>query len=260
METTKWNYFQYRKSHDYPVFVRFKIQEMNPKFGHLLQEMGFNELTENESKKVSLHKPNTRILTIQEASARLQLHIGGSDTLDQYGLESLSFQGGMPVYTYRRVGIMGVPQERTLWDLAVHPDISQTDQMVGMRIILVRFLSQALSNLGVVAYWGTIKDDTILIMKQLNSFGEAIFIDLSKRTIFSNGGELRLSSQLKIIRKDKEEKSSKVMSREELISFLSVSTCLLSFTGITPSMKKSIYELSSQATASYAGSETAMIL
>ena len=260
MEQTKFNYFQYRKAHGYPVFVRFKQQEKAPKFVHLLNELGFSEMTEIESRKIPLQKANTKILTIQEASPRLQLQINGSDLLDQYGLESISLQGTMPVYTYRKVGMMGVPQKHTLWELALLPDNTQTDHMVGLRIMLVRYVSQALAEQGVISYWGTIKDDTVLVMKQLNSFGEAVFIDMEKRCIFSNGGEIRLSSNLKIIRKDKEVRSSAVMSREELISFLSVSTCLLSFNGITPSMRKAIYELSLKATATYSSIESQPIL
>ncbi len=254
MEATKLSYFQYRKNHGYPVYVRLKQEELNPKYTHLLTELGFNSLTEAESKKIQLQRLHTRVLTIQSASARLQMQITGSDILDKYGPESLSLQQGMPVYTYRKVGVMGLPLSKTLWDLAIHPDISQTDQMVGLRVILVRYLAQSLADLGVLCYWGTVKDDTVIIMKQLTSFGESVLIDLSKRVVFSNGGEMKLGPSLKIIRKDKDSVSSSTMSREDLIGFLSVSTCLLSFSGITPSMKKSIYELSQFASGSYAAS------
>lgn len=255
MEAIKWTYFQYRKSYDYPIYIRFKQDELNPKFSHVLNEMGFNTLTESDSKKISLHRQHTKILTIQEASSRLQQQITGSDLMDKYGPESLSLQMGMPVYTYRKVGVMGLPLTKTLWDLAINPDLSHTDQMVGLRVILVRYLSQALAEQGVICYWGTVKDDAIIVMKQLHSFGEAVLIDVNKRVIFSNGGEMRLGSSVKIIRKDKEVKSAIQMSREDIIGFLSVSTCLLSFNGITHAMKKAIYELSTNTSGSYAVSE-----
>ncbi len=105
----------------------------------------------------------------------------------------------------------------------------------------------------------TVKDETVIVMKQLQSFGEAVLIDVNKRVVFSNGGEMRLGSSLKVLRKDVERPASS-MSREELISFLSVSTCLLSFNGISHSMKKAIYELSAQATGSYAASENTLNL
>lgn len=255
METTKWTYFQYRKNHQYPIYVRFHEEDLKGKFNHLLGEMGFAALTEPESRKIPLQKLHTKILTIQEASARLQRQITGSDLLDKYGSESLSLQMGMPVYTYRKVGVMGLPASRALWDLAVNSELAHTDQMIGLRVILVRFVSQALADLGILCYWGTVKDDTLILMKQNQSFGEAVFIDTSKKMIFSNGGEIKFGQSLKIIRKDKEMNHKVVMSREDLIGYLSVSTCLLSFTGISHSMKKAIYDLSSYASCSYSVNE-----
>lgn len=260
MENITWVYFQFRKAHDYPVFVRLKTSELNTKFTHLLNEMGFGQLNEKESKKIQLQRAHTRMLTIQEASARLQIQINGSDLLDKYGPESLSLQMGVPVYTYRKVGVMGVPNSKTFWDLAISPEISHTDQMVGLRVILVRYLAQALAAQGVLCYWGTVKDDTVIVMKQAQSFGEAVLIDAEKKMIFTNGGEIRLGAKIKLLRKDKEVSHPTSMSREDIISFLSVSTCLLSFNGISHSMKKVIYELSSQVTGSYAVTENQLNL
>lgn len=255
MQNQKWHYFQFRKPHDYPVFLRFKHEELNPKFSHLLSELGFSGLTEVESKKIPLQRAHTRMLTVQLASARIDQQLNGSDALDKYGSEILSIQAGTPVYTYRKVGIMALPTYKTLWDLALHSEISHTDQMIGFRIILVRFISQALAEQGVLCYWGTVKDESVIVMKQAQSFGEAVFIDWNKKVIFSNGGEMKFNSHLKILRKDKESKSSASMSREEVISFLSVSTCLLSFSGITNPMKRAIVEMSAKVTTNYSVSE-----
>jgi len=256
MEVTKWSYFQYRKDHQYPIYIRFKQEEIKSKFTHLLDELGFQVLSEADAKRIPLQKAFTKILTIQEANPRLQQKINTSDSLDKYGHEVLSLQLGLPIYTYRKVGIMGFSLNKTLWDLFINPEITHTEQMVGLRVLFIRFLAHALSDQGILCYWGTVKDDTIIIMKQQQSFGEAVIIDLNKRMVFSNGGEMRLVSSAKIIRKDKEMRSSTYMSREDLIGFLSVNNCLLSFTGMTASMKKAIYELSSMTTATYAIGET----
>ena len=66
---------------------------------------------------------------------------------------------------------------------------------------------------------------------------------------------MKFNSHLKILRKDKESKTSGSMGREEVISFLSVSTCLLSFSGITNSMKRAIVEMSAKVTTNYSVSE-----
>lgn len=251
MEEIKWSYYQYRKGYDYPVYLRIRQDEATPKFLHLLTEMGFGALSEIESRKIPLQRPYTRMLSIQSASSRLQLQINGPDLLDKYGAESLSLQMGMPVYTYRKVGIMGLPHSKTLWELAINSDIFHTDQMVGIRIMLTRFLSQALATEGVLCYWGTVKDGSVIVMKQQDSFGEAIVIDVNRKVIFSNGDMLKISPSLKIIRKDKDAGYNGNMSREDIIGFLSVSTCLLSFQGITGPMKAAIYKLSANVAASY---------
>jgi hypothetical protein len=248
----KWSYFQFRKNLDYPIYLRFRQDELTPKFSHLFKELGFQELEEKESKKISLERPQTKILTVQFASARLNQQLNGTDLLDKYGAESLSIQLGTPVYTYRRVGMMAMPARKPLWDLALNSEISQTDQMIGVRIVLVRFLTSALSEQGVLSYWGTMKDDVVVVMKQAQSFGEAVFIDWNKKVIYSNAGEMKLNSYMKLLRKDKDYSISGQMSREDIISFLSVSTCMLSFQGITPAMKRAIYELSAVSSGSYA--------
>lgn len=259
MQNPKWHYFQFRKVHDYPIYLRFREDELIPKFSHLLTELGFGSLTEAESKKIPLQRSHTRMLTVQFASTRLNQQMNGSD-LDKYGSEVLSIQAGTPVYTYRKVGIMALPISKTLWDLALHSEILHTDQMVGFRVILVRFISQSLAEHGVLGYWGTVQDGSVLIMKQAQSFGEAVFIDWNKKIVFSNAGEMKLNSQLKIVRKDKDHKIAGNMAREEVISFLSVSTSLLSFTGITNPMKRAIIEMSAQVNATYAVTESPLNL
>jgi len=247
----KWIYFQYRRTHQFPVYLRFKSEDLQEKFKHVLNEMGFNLLTSEEAKKISLEKTSTKILTIQSAIPRIQKQIVGSDLLDKSGPEILSLQIGIPIYTYRKVGMMAMPQDRLWWELALSNDIQQTDQMVGLRVILVRYLAHALADFGVLTYWGAFKDDHVVVMKQVNSFGEAVMIDVTKKLIFSNGGEAKLNPGLKIIRKDKEVSSARSMSREDLISFLNVSTCLLQFTGMSQQMRTNAMELSKFSSASY---------
>lgn len=256
MEGIKWNYFQYQKKYDYPVYLRCREDELQSKFSHLFGELGFSQLTDDEAKKISLQKAQTKILTIQGAGPRSMQFINGSDLLDKYGSESISLQLGTLIYTYRKVGSMSLPYSKTLWDLALSPEITVNEQMIGLRVMLVRFITYALSERGVLSYWGTVKDNTIFMMKQIQSFGEAVFIDLEKKVAFSNGGEMKLSSNVKIIRKDKEMRNSFYMSREDLIGFLSVNTCLMSFNGITAAMKKNVYNLSLICTGVYSVSET----
>lgn len=253
--SNQWVYFQYRKVHGYSVYLRFHAGELNGKFLHLFQELGFSELSVKEVKKVSLQDPQSRILSIQLASSRLQQQITSSESLDLFGPEKLSLQLDTPIYTYRNVGILGMHPRKVLWELAISHDLAQTDHMVGLRVMLVRFLAQALSSQGVLCYWGTIKDDSVIIMKQSQSFGEAVVIDVKKNLLFSNGGESKVNSNFRILRRDNDRGATGVMKREELISFLSVSNCLLSFFGMPISMKQAVVELSSKMSGHFSSNE-----
>jgi hypothetical protein len=255
MGPIKWQYFQFRKAHGYQVYLRLKQEDLANRLNHLLHELGFNELSDQEARKLDLTRSGLKMLTVQPAPPALNAVISGPQGLEKFGAEVLSLHQGMPVYIYRQVAWLLAPENKSLWDLALWGDFEQTEQMVALRIVLVRFLSMALSQQGVLSYWGTVKDETLIIMKQSHSFGEAVLIDWSKRLMFFNGGEAPIKTPLKILRKDKELRSSFPLSREELISFLGVNTCLMSFHGLTSAMKKSLVELSGKATASYLATE-----
>lgn len=248
---TRWTYFQFQKSHGYPIYIRFQLEDLDAKLKHLLNEMGFESLDEKESKRIPLHKSHTRILTAQTAGPRVQAQLAGSDLLDKYGLETLTFQAGIPLITYRRVGLLFLPPGKVLWDLALSQNLDVSEQEVGIRVLFARFLAQALSEHGVVSYWGYYKEGSLIVTKQGEARGESVIIDFQNRIAFYPGGAVKIGNSLRILRKDKEVSQTIPMSREELISFLSVNTCLLSFQGITPSMKKSVYDLTQYASGAY---------
>lgn len=256
MENNQWTYLQFRKSAGYSVYIRLQKAELHAKYLHLFEEMGFQEINQCEVRKIQLHKPQTKLLTIQLATARIGQEIQGTNLLDQYGSESLSIQYQTPIYLYRKVGMMMMPRHKSLWELALTNELNFNEQLIGVRIILARFLAQALADQGVVSYWGTLKDGTLITMKQDQSFGEAVFIDWDKKLIFCNGQELKFNSQIKLLRKDKAFAEAPLMKREELISYMTVSTCLLSFHGITPAMKRSVLEMSAYMTGSYSISDS----
>lgn len=259
MADLQWQYYQFKKKHGYPVFLRLKKSEIGHNILHVITEQGFEALSDLESKKIPLTKPTTRILTIQVASGRSLALIQTSDTLDKYGHESLSIYGGVPHYTYRQIGMMSLPQ-KSLWDFYCRGDLSTPEQLVGVRVILVRFLAHILADQGILFYWGAIKGQTVELMKQHQSLGEAVMIDLKKKIILAPGSEISGLGNIKFHRKDKEHPGYSVISREEFISFLSVSQCLLSFTGLHPAMKISAYELGQKFSCYVGSAETNPVL
>lgn len=251
MSNIKWTYYQFKKIHQYPVYVRLHPEVEVSKMTHVLSELGFDLLSDNEVRTISLQKAGVRLLTIQEASGKILHQLQSSDSLDQYGFESLSIHSGVPVYTHRKVALLMSPTGKPLWDMALVTNIHTNEQITGVRVVMTRFLSMALAPFGVISYWGTSKDSGVIIMKQAQSAGEAVFIDYKKKLIFSTHGENSFQHGLHIHRLDQNKKLGSALTREELMSFLSVSTCLMSFTGLSMEMKKSIVDLCMNSSASY---------
>lgn len=251
MSTIKWTYYQFKKKHQYPVYVRLHPEVELSKLTQVLGEVGFDLLTDAEVRNISLQKAGVKLLTVQEASGKILSQLQTSDSLDQYGLESLSIHGGVSVYTHRKVAVMMTPSGKPLWDMALVTTNHSSEHMMGMRVVMTRYLSLALAPFGVISYWGTSKDDGVIIMKQNQSHGESVFIDHKKKLIFSFHGESQFNHGLHIHRLDQNKKVGLNLTKEELMSFLSVSTCLMSFTGLSVEMKKSIVDLCMSSTASY---------
>lgn len=251
MNNIKWTYYQFKKKHQYPVYVRLHPEIELSKLTQVLSEVGFELLSESEVRGINLQKAGMKLLTVQEATGKVLNQLQTSDTLDQYGLENLSIHSGVTVYTHRKVALMMTPSGKPLWDMALVTSTHTNEQLVGMRVVMTRYLALALAPFGVISYWGTSKDDGVIIMKQNQSSGESVFIDHKKKLIFSFHGETQFQHGLHIHRLDQNKKVGSALSREELMSFLSVSTCLMSFTGLSPEMKKSIVDLCLNSSASY---------
>ncbi len=249
--TIKWTYYQFKKKHQYPVYVRLHPEVELSKLTQVLSDTGFEILSDTEVRTISLQKAGIKLLTIQEAAGKVLGQLQLSNGLDQYGAESLSIIGGVSVYTFKKVALMSTPSGKPLWDMALVTNIHTTEHLFGLRVAVTRYLSMALAPFGVVAYWGTAKDDGVIVMKQNQSNGEAVLIDHKKKLIFSYHGETHFSHGLHFHRLDQNKKMGLNLSKEELMSFLSVSTCLMSFTGLSPEMKKAIVELSMSSTGSY---------
>lgn len=247
----KWTYYQFKKRYQYPVYVRLHPEMELTKLPSVLADLGLDLLSDNEIRQISLQKAGVKLLTIQEASGKIFQQLTSSNSLDQYGHEGLTIHSNIPFYTYRNIALMMTPNGKPLWDMAIAPSLHSQPQIMGMKVALTRFLSMALANFGIISYWGVSKDDGVIIMKQAQSSGESVFIDVKKKLIFSHYHESTFSNGLHIHRLDQTKKIGTIITREELLSFLSVSTCLLGFSGLTAEMKKSILDLAMGSSSSY---------
>ena len=126
------------------------------------------------------------------------------------------------------------------WELGVR----STENQNALRVILTRFLSFAFAPLGVVGFWGVPIEEGFVVMTPKSSNFESVFIDLKKEKLLTYDGIKNLATDIQILRLDSTLRNEmKKMMKEELVSFLSMNTCHLSYSGIGKELSEAIYEL-----------------
>lgn len=227
-ESAKPVIFQWQKEQDYPVFLRMDRALLEGRLQKLVSDLGFQEIPEKEHRKVSMTRPGTRILSIVRASHRVHMQVKGSDGLDRFGPESLRPHGASEVYLYRRIGMMVFASSTALWELGLASNLETTEELMGLRVMLNRYLTWALAPHGVIGFWGVATNDGFVVMKQAQSFGEAVFVDVTRRRTYSSMGARPFEGIFTILRADKGAVAGKSFGPEELVSFLSTHTTYFS--------------------------------
>lgn len=249
----KTAYFQWQKPQGYPVYLRVPMELLEGRLQKLVADLGFYEVTLAEQAKIPLHRSNTRVLSLNRASPRVALQVRTSDTLDRFGSEVLHPREAANVYLHRRIGMMVFNTSTTLWELGLASTLETTEELMGLRVMLNRFLSWALAPQGVVGFWGVATTDGFVIMQRAQSFGEAVFVDVERRWTFSSAGAKPLEGAFTILRAEKGASAGKPLSREELVSFLCTHTTYLSHTGLPTNLRKTAYALGSLARGEWGG-------
>lgn len=245
--------FQWQKDHQYPVFLRVEKELLEGRLQKLVGDLGFQEIPEKDQKRVVLTKGGARMLTLIRASSRVVHQISGPDSLDRFGVETLRPHGPAEVYIYRRIGMMVYSLANPLWELGLASTLETTEELMGLRIMLNRYLSWALAPHGLIGFWGVSTGDGFVVMRQAQSFGEAVFVDVAKRQHFSSAGVRPFEGNFTILRADKGAVPGKHLSREELVSFLSTHSTYFSHTGIPQILRKAALSLGSLARGEWSG-------
>jgi hypothetical protein len=245
MSETNYSYYQYQKELGYEIYLRFEDFDFENQLTDTLDVMGFNKVERDAIKDQSFNRYHTKVLNIVKASPKVSRQIDRADyVFDKYGPESLSKMGSYDVYRYKNVGMMILGDGNFLWELG----LKSTNDESALRVVLTRFLSFALASRGVVGFWGVPIDEGFVVMNQKNSNSEAIFVDLKKSVIITFDGCKSIASDLQILRLDSTlNNSMKRMKPEDLLSFLSMNTTHLSYSGFEFNVKETIYELSKVA-------------
>lgn len=247
MENTEksFSYYKFRKSLDYEVYLRFEDFEFENRFTEVLDLMGFDKLERDKVKDKDFNPYRTKILKVVKANPRVSRQINRSSyEFDEFGPETLSQMGRYDVYRYKGVGMMILGEGTLFWELGIRT----TEDHTALRTIFTRFLSFALASVGVVGFWGVPIEEGFVVMSPEASNNEALFVDLEKNIIITYDGIKDLDSDFQILRLDSTLRNEmKKMSREDLLSFLTMNTSHLSYDGSNPAVAETILELSEVA-------------
>lgn len=250
-------YFQWQKAHGYPVFLRMEKVIMEGRLQKLVSDLGFQEVSLAEQKRMPLDRSSTKVLTLTNASPRVAREICAPDTLARFGSETLSHRGGAQIYLYRHVGMMVFSPSSTHWELGIASELETTEDLMGLRVVLNRYLSWALAPHGLIGFWGVATNEGFVVMKQGQSFGEAVFVDVSRRLTFSSSGSKELLSGFVILRADRPGHTGHKLNREELISFLSTQTTYLSLGSMPGQLSRACLYLGTIAHGEWGGNSHA---
>ena len=227
--STEIQYFQYHRDFDYPVFVALEDNENQENIEGLLAQVGFRKIQGNEidgMQKELSDNSHARSLCIKRASMRVVGQIESAVTSDRYGSESILPKSGYKVYRYKAHALVVYSYAASVWECGV-TDLfcAGEESFFAARTILNRYLSWALAPLGVVGFWGVPVEDGSVVLKQKDSQGEAVFIDVRNHKFLSMDGATSLPSRFKLLRLDRHLRRKNIKMRsDELLSFLSVHT------------------------------------
>lgn len=246
-------YFQWQKQHGYPVFLRVGRDMLEGRLNKLITDLGFVEIAEADHKKIPANRPGTKILTISRASTRVAQQVLLPDSMDKFGHESLSYRGETQVYLYRRIGMMVSSPATTMWELGLVSQLDTTEELMGLRVMINRALAWALAPLGVLGFWGVSTSDGLVAMKQSQSFGEVVMVDVEKRRMLSSSGVVAIESNFTILRADKPGPAGRPLPPEELVSFLNTANIYFTHVGLPYTIKRAALQLGSSVRGEWSG-------
>lgn len=243
MEEKKLSYYQYRKELNYQVFLRFEDADLEAQLQEALSVVGFDKMDDLAFKTQTFKRYKTKILKISRASFNVARQISQAGAFgENYGSESLSPMGNYNIYRYKDVGMMVYSEINPMWELG----LKSTSDPAALRCILTRYLSFAFTatHTEVVGFWGVPVEQGVVLLSPLKSNYEAVFLDVAQNKIISYDAIKPIENELEIIRLDQTlTNKMRIMGREELLSFLSVSTCHMSYSDLDRNIRDAIFKI-----------------
>ncbi len=245
-ESGKIVYYQFYSEIGYPIFIRFNQDVLGGFLPAFLLENKFSELSEQDTKKVEKllnETKNARLLNIKLASPQVAQQIRRFVESDTFGPESVTPRDGYRLYRYRGEAAIIYSHLAKTWEMGVFENFGQ--DAFSTRVIINRFLAWALAPLGVISFWGVPVDEGVVILRQKESDGECVYLDLQKYQQLSLDGIRDINGMFQILRLDSVLKGRSIgMSREELISFLFQYCVYFDHSGLSYPIRQMINHLS----------------
>lgn len=237
------SYYQFRQSLNYQIFLKFEDLKLEAGLSETLEVMGFDKLETETFKKLEFKRYKTKILKISKASLGVARQIAQTNHLnDGFGNESLNKMGSYNIYRFKDVGMMVYSETNPMWELG----LKSSSNKEAIRCVLTRFLSFAFTatQSDVVGFWGVPVDEGIVIMSPKDANFESVFVDVAKNLILTYGTEKNIENEIEILRLDETlTNNMRVMGPEELLGFLSVSTCHMSYNELDSNIKEALYKI-----------------
>ncbi len=247
---SKKTIYQYQKELGLPVYIVLDTQSFESGLGEFMAAMKFSKLSEAEEKSATeiMKKNNaSRCLNMSEASPSVSRQIQSTMESDRYGLESVIPKPGYQVYRYKDVGLMVYSFGVKAWEFGCYSDFGSSKEpakILAARIVIHRFLSWALVHHGILGLWGVTVDDGMVLQKNRESKGEAVFVDVVGNRILSLDGIKKLGPKFKVLRLDPTLRGRNIrMTNEELLSFMSAHCSYLDYTGLSVPVRQMIQTL-----------------
>lgn len=241
---SQYQWFQFRKELNYPIFVRFKNGDFDGPMTDFLTQQHFSKIQESETKEVEkaiVSDPRARVLTFQEANISVGRQITSMVESDRYGQESVVNQVGYRVYRFKNSALMIYSFTSKEWQIGVFKTFGTKPESYSSKIVLNRYLSFAFQSMGVIGFWGVPIDEGMVVQRYADSRGEAVYIDVKNEKIISHDGVKKLSARFKMLRLDPTLKNRNVrMTSEELLSFLTSHCTYFDTTGLTVPVRQMI--------------------
>jgi hypothetical protein len=240
-------YYQYQKELGLPIFICMDPLAFDQRFQEFVNEMKFTKLNDKEEieakKKIQTEK-HARVLLISEATPPVSRQIQGTSESDRYGMESITPKDNYHVYRYKNNALMIYSFGAREWQLGCYANLASKDNLLAARTIINRYLSWALSPLGILGLWGVTIDDGIVAQRASDSKGEAVFIEMSKQRLLSVEGVKKIGPKFKILRLDPTLHNRNIrMTNEEFVSFLYSHCTYFDYVGPTVPVRQLIQSL-----------------